>query len=225
MRKKKNTWIVLPIGIILIGILFLLYSFIDPFNRDNNVSDPQDLIIDDKKTIDEGKESHDKTDLNKDREESVDEGFRKNVGGGAGGAGGVSSDGGNGGSSGGTGSGEEGGCSKERISYALKDFSTKTECLDYNGDICLEKNVTCEVVLQNLDKDDIGIFDIKTTILDSSNYSILDFSEDSINVSSNDLEMLTNYFMLYGDDSEGDANKIVNCLFNAIEPPYKIICS
>lgn len=86
------------------------------------------------------------------------------------------SEGSSGGSSGSDNLEGEESCSQEKISYTLSEFDHSEECLQYDGEICTEKEMRCSLMVTNRDDDVGGQFTIKFMFLNEADSIISDES-------------------------------------------------
>lgn len=143
-------------------------------------------------------------------------------------SGGVSGGGGSGGgSSGGSSSPSSSSlsCHPELISYSLENLWINDDCKNYNGEICIKKDINCSVVAKNRD-DSGGDFELiiyfveegksKTDSFDSTSTRV--FIPAHENFSLQDLKTVESTGV------EGLANQNLTCFFNTLEVPTKEVC-
>lgn len=208
----KYIWLILVIGFVLIVLGFLSYSFIIEFDEkengllEGNVISEKDIVVDSDKNTDEIGES----------ESEEQEGGEQGTESGAGGGGGGGSD-----SSGGTSENE---CEDVQVPYGLKDFSQEETCNEYDGGICIDKDISCSLTVHNLHSNIGGIFKIKFALFKKSSSEILDYSTTDVFLEPNKLERREFVFNL--KNSEGkNAIEETECKFLTESVPKERICS
>lgn len=137
----------------------------------------------------------------------------------------VSPGGGGGGGGGGAGGGGSSGsgtetpqnCDKEILSFGMVEPSEEISCLDYNGEICIEKEVKCSIRIENSDNKP-GYFPAVIDIL-AEGFSIAQYSETFYILSKESVIFYYNT-IVSSSGAEDPANLPLRCSFNTREPPY-----
>jgi hypothetical protein len=128
-----------------------------------------------------------------------------------------SSSGGSSSSSGGSQSEETTGM-KVRIPYALENFNTIEECLEYDNQVCIKKTTTCQLNLKNLDKEVSGNFEIRFSVLDSYNEEINYDNIRNYVPASFDQEFVASFNIL-----GNQARENITCIQEMIAVPTKFV--
>lgn len=113
------------------------------------------------------------------------------------------------------------GCTKQQISYAVKNLRTDQECLVPEGENCLEKEIRCFFDVYNLDYEMPGNFGFRLYVVgsESNNYSVDSvYLEAYLNPRSN--VTMGKAFKITGSD----ANKDLTCIYQKEEIPKKQVC-
>lgn len=117
-------------------------------------------------------------------------------------------------------------CRMRQISYSLINFNETTNCNQYQGEVCVDKTITCSIEIHNRDNEVGGVFELEFL-----------FVEEGGNIGE-PIERKTSEFFLepldYGvfEDSaniqssgeNGLANKEINCFYNTLKVPEKEVC-
>ena len=123
--------------------------------------------------------------------------------------------------------GSESECIEKQISYSMINLNKTSICNHYENEICTDKTVECSIEIHNRDNEVGGFFGVE-----------LIFIEEEENIE-NSLGTKTSRFFLgpmthntfkdsiniQGTEEDNLANKNINCLFNTLEVPRKMVCS
>jgi len=114
------------------------------------------------------------------------------------------------------------GCIMERISFALKDFNSNSNCEEFNNEICIKKTINCTVLTENLDNSIGGLFRIRIAFLENN----IKFQETikEKQLSPKESTTLSAFMEIESNGTDGRANKVISCDFNSIEIPQREVC-
>lgn len=112
-------------------------------------------------------------------------------------------------------------CVEQQISHALGNFREEETCISFSGEECTSKEITCSLIVQNLDYEISGNFVIKFIIKESGTSSEIDSFSSEVFLESREQKILENVFNVQG----ANADKDIECIFLAIEIPKKVVCS
>jgi len=105
-----------------------------------------------------------------------------------------------------------------QISYSIRNFEQNSFCNQYQGADCIDKTSDCSLLVENLDNQITGIFEIKFIFSNPSNQelssAILDYS-----ISSGKNQTFTSSFNIQGQE----ANQDISCSYATLTIPEKII--
>ncbi len=136
----------------------------------------------------------------------------------------LGSSGGSGGSSGGGSSSQN--CIFKQISYSMINLNKTFVCNQFQGSICVDKTVTCSIVVENLDNEVNGFFDIKLIFLEEGKNQEYAFDSKTsrffLNFGEN--HFFEDFTNIQSSGINGSANKNINCFFNTLEIPKKQVC-
>ncbi|PIN89978.1 hypothetical protein COU60_02700 [Candidatus Pacearchaeota archaeon CG10_big_fil_rev_8_21_14_0_10_34_76] len=145
--------------------------------------------------------------------------------GGSGGNGGGSSGGGGGGNSG-SDSGSSENCRESQISYSIQNFTYISECNDEQNGVCVDKNIYCDLDAYNLDSEVDGYFGIGMHVVEEG-YQIVDslsYDFQEIMITNENKKKFQFVFNFQSSGEEGNANKILTCVYTTEKVPKKEIC-
>lgn len=134
-----------------------------------------------------------------------------------------------GGGGGGSGSSSSGGtsCQHIPINYYLINFKDSTKCEEYSGEICVRKLVNCSINFENRDPDAKGFFETRLIFVEIGKDPLVDgFNPIDKNFEVEPLkkEKFEGTTLIQSTLEDGLANKEINCYFNTLVDPYKIVC-
>lgn len=105
-----------------------------------------------------------------------------------------------------------------QISYSIRNFEQSSLCNQYQGTDCIDKTSYCSLLIENLDNQVTGIFEIKFTFSNPLNqelsFDILDYS-----ISPGNNQTFASSFNIQGQD----ANQDISCSYTTLKIPEKII--
>ncbi len=105
-----------------------------------------------------------------------------------------------------------------QISYSIRNFEQSSFCNQYQGADCIDKTSDCSLLVENLDNQVTGIFEIKFTFSNPSNQElssdILDYS-----ISPGNNQTFASSFNIQGQE----ANQDISCSYTTLTIPEKII--
>lgn len=105
-----------------------------------------------------------------------------------------------------------------QISYSIKNFKQSSLCNQYQGTDCIDKTSDCSLLIENLDNQVTGIFEIKFTFSNPLNQElssdILDYS-----ISPGNNQTFASSFNIQGQE----ANQDISCSYTTLTIPEKII--
>jgi len=105
-----------------------------------------------------------------------------------------------------------------QISYSIRNFEQSSLCNQYQGTDCIDKTSYCSLLIENLDNQVTGIFEIKFTFSNPLNQElssdILDYS-----ISPGNNQTFASSFDIQGQD----ANQDISCSYTTLTIPEKII--
>lgn len=162
-------------------------------------------------------------DSENDLESMADSG--SSAGGGSGGSSGGSAGGGDGGNSGGD-SGSSENCRESQISYSIQNFTHIFECNDEQNGVCVDKNIYCDLDAYNLDSEVDGYFGIGMHVVEDG-YQIVDslsYDFQEIMITNGNKKKFQFVFNFQSSGEEGNANKILTCVYTTEKVPKKEIC-
>lgn len=105
-----------------------------------------------------------------------------------------------------------------QISYSIRNFEQNSFCNQYQGVDCIDKTSDCSLLVENLDNQITGIFEIKFIF---SNPSKQELSSDilSYSISPRNNQTFTSSFNIQGQE----ANQDISCSYATLKIPEKII--
>lgn len=109
-------------------------------------------------------------------------------------------------------------CILRQISYSLKEFKKTSVCNVYDGEICVDKILTCSLKVTNLDSELSGLFEIKFNFLKEDEMIDSEITSQSIEPRSS--EIFTASYEYAGEDADK-----ITCAFATEKIPEKEICS
>lgn len=117
-------------------------------------------------------------------------------------------------------------CRMQQISYSLINFNETSNCNQYEGEICIDKTITCSIEIHNRDDEVRGIFELELLFVEEGGNR-----ENPIERKTSEffLEPL-NYWIfedsidLQSSGEDGFANKEIDCFYNTLEVPEKEVC-
>ncbi len=118
-------------------------------------------------------------------------------------------------------------CYNDPINYYMINAREKFTCLNYDGEICIEKFVNCSIDVQNRDNLGVGYFNIRLIFVERGKEAETDgFGpiERSFTLDPMEIEKFGGTNTITSSGVDGLANKEINCYFNTLREPYKIIC-
>ncbi len=105
-----------------------------------------------------------------------------------------------------------------QISYSIRNFKQSSLCNQYQGTDCIDKTSDCSLLIENLDNQVTGIFEIKFTFSNTSNQElssdILDYS-----ISPGNNQTFASSLNIQGQE----ANQDISCSYTTLTIPEKII--
>ncbi len=136
--------------------------------------------------------------------------------------GGGSSGGGDGGSSR-DGENSLTGCVISRVSYSLENLKKTESCNSYDGEICIDKTITCSVEIYNLDLVSEGFFDLELFFVESwkSINEAIERRQKSLIILPSTFELFNETLNIQSSGADGIANKIINCFYDTLNNPIK----
>jgi hypothetical protein len=143
--------------------------------------------------------------------------FGGGSGGGGGGGGGSSETGGN----------SESNCNIIPILYAISNINRIYNCNEYDGEICLDKMVTCSAEIRNNNNALGGNFELKLYFVEDGKdqSQALKSTSFSYNLGPSEYASMQDYARITSVGIDGAANKDINCLFNTLNVPEEEVCT
>lgn len=105
-----------------------------------------------------------------------------------------------------------------QISYSIKNFEQNSFCNQYQGIDCIDKTSDCLLLVENLDNQVIGIFEINFIFSDTLNQELFSNSI-SHSISPGNNQTFASSFNIQGQD----ANQDISCSYATLTIPKKII--
>lgn len=110
-------------------------------------------------------------------------------------------------------------CSISPIPYSLKGLTTDSNCITENNGICEQKEITCEITIQNLDDSSGGLFTLRFEFNDEEdNLLSEDTASVEINAGQKQTLEITNTF------TQPDSQKDIVCSVTTTQTPTKDVC-
>lgn len=107
---------------------------------------------------------------------------------------------------------------KGQISYSIRNFKQSSLCNQYQGTDCIDKTSDCSLLIENLDNQVTGIFEIKFTFSNPLNQELFsDILDYSISPGNN--QTFASSFNIQGQE----ANQDISCSYTTLTIPEKII--
>ncbi|MFH1585158.1 MAG: hypothetical protein ABIB79_00135 [archaeon] len=135
-----------------------------------------------------------------------------------------SSGGGGGGGGGSTSSTSEGGelCFTD-VSYSMKEHTKLSNCNQYDGEICIDKTVTCSIEVYNRDTTIGGNFRVELLFVEDKKglEEALDSESFYFYLNPNSMNKIKGDTNIVSTGENGTANQIINCFFNTYEVPLR----
>ena len=111
-------------------------------------------------------------------------------------------------------------CISKQIPYSLKNFEESILCQEQEGEECINLIVNCSVEIYNLDDAFSGEFEIKYTLLDSSQNELEEKTlRDSVEFGEQKLFMID-----FTRNDIGGVNEDLSCFFSMVDVPEKEVC-
>jgi len=132
-----------------------------------------------------------------------------------------------GGIGGGSGSsGSSGNCRESQISYSIQNFTYISECNDEQNGVCVDKNIYCDLDAYNLDSEVDGYFGIGMHVVEEGHQigDSLDYDFKEIMITNEEKKKFQFVFNFQSSGEEGNANKILTCIYITENVPKKEIC-
>jgi len=128
-----------------------------------------------------------------------------------------------GGTSSGGGSGNSNNCISRKIPFSIGELVILEECLDYEGNNCVEKNVECSINIKNQDDEISGTFKGEISFFEKGHpTNLIDtfLFEEYLGPGEETSVIATTYI---SDDEI--ANLEIECIYQTTETPEEEICS
>jgi len=111
----------------------------------------------------------------------------------------------------------------EQISYSITNFKRTELCTEYNQEICIKKTVTCSVEIRNREEDIEGFVGIRTSFVKIGGNISNPIKQEDIRffLGPQQSKNIESTALIESTGIDGNANKIINCLYNTIEIPNK----
>lgn len=201
MRK----WIIVLVVLIFLAVIFIIFSFREIFGGETDA-----LTL--RTTLNDNDESATSENNNGAEKDSSANGFNNDGGG--------SSGGGNGGSNGGNGQEQE--CKMTQISYSMENFQQNSTCNQYDGQTCINKEISCSIDIRNLDYEISGLFKVENYFIKKGDDRENAFDEtlNELMISPRSSEHLTSSTNIQGPL----ADETIDCVFHTISAPEKETC-
>ena len=110
-------------------------------------------------------------------------------------------------------------CAEQQISYSLKDFLELETCDILEGNVCIDKIVNCSLVVENLDYQVGGNFEIEFSFI-GDGWKKLNSFFGEIFLGPRIDQRLEKVFNIQGED----ADKHIECIFITTKVPMKEVC-
>lgn len=110
-------------------------------------------------------------------------------------------------------------CELVQISYSLKNFESKEECLQEEVEECISKQINCTIEIHNLDEQ-IGSFELGLVLFKEENSESIDYLTLLKDVEGKKFEKVSWSFNVEGNN----ANEDLSCAFKTTLVPKKEIC-
>ena len=105
-----------------------------------------------------------------------------------------------------------------QVSYSIRNFKQSSLCNQYQGTDCIDKTSDCSLLIENLDNQVTGIFEIKFTFSNPLNQELFsDILDYSISPGNN--QTFASSFNIQGQE----ANQDISCSYTTLTIPEKII--
>ena len=207
-RGNLKSFLIIFIAVLIVGIaISLIYILKDPQNPITKAVNKLVILA---------------TDKPKDGDTTIINGEEvptSSLSGSSGGAGG------GGGGSGGSSSGKS--CDSRPAYHSIININREYNCNSYDGEICVDKTITCSAEIHNDDQSISGNFVVELSFVeDGKNINDpIKKTDFTFNLGFDGFAPMQDYVRVQSTGIDGTANKDINCFYNVINIPSEQICT
>lgn len=128
---------------------------------------------------------------------------------------------GGGGSKGSSGSGGASESCTRQAYHSVINLQKYTDCNSYDGEICIDKSVTCSAEIHNDDSTLSGDFRVELSFVEDgkSNGEAVKKVEKTFNIATKSFAQFEEYTRIQSTGVDGAANKLINCAYSILSTP------
>jgi len=115
-------------------------------------------------------------------------------------------------------------CITYQMSYSIENPEEIPICLEYQGNICIKKELNCSAEINNLESEDGGNFKFQVNLIQKNTSDLVYSETKEFFLGPKESYFIKVYKIFENLEENGTANSEINCFYNKEKAPTKEIC-